>query len=293
MKSLNMKTITPSMTHIIVTICMMIPLTATAHTTYGGTVRDLGPAGGTITGATLDSPYFKSINTQTVKGNFGWAAGTLETLGDAHDIKAFRFSLAETGHVTIAVAGVSGGTGIEAFFPAFSIYSGLLHTGAKADYDTATVTKDYLATLGGTQPKRGAFNALQDWKMGNDPIYNIAGDPASGVLTPASLSTLTYFGNAADGTSANYGNAGSINGDGLSDGAVSASWWLPAGDYSLIIGGATLAGADLGSYRINTSLTVIPEVSSLLLLGLTGLGLVLRRHRLADASSRSFGASSR
>ena len=265
---------------------MMFPLTSHAHTTYGGTTRDLGSVSGVIGGTTLDTPYFKSINTQTVKGDFGWAAGTLETLGNAHDIKAFRFSLAETGYVSIGVAGVSGGTGAAAFFPAFSIYSGLLHTGSMADYDTAVVTTDYLATLGGTQPKRGAFNALYDWKMGNDPSYNIAGDPASGVLTPASLSALTYLANFADGTSANYGNASGINGDGVVDGSVSASLWLPAGDYSLIIGGASIAGADQGTYRINTSLTVVPEVSSSLLIGLSGCSLLLRRRRLAGASSR-------
>ena len=272
---------------------MMIPLTSHAHTTYGGATRDLGPGSGAIGGTTLDSPYLKTINTQTVKGNFGWAAGTLEVLGNAHDIKAFRFSLAETGYVTLGVAALSGGTGSAAFYPAFSIYSGLLHTGSMADYDTAVVTTDYLATLGGTQPKRGAFNALDSWKMGNDPSYNIAGDPASGVLTPASLSTLTYLTNFADGTSANYGSASGIHGDGVVDGSVSGSLWLPAGDYSLIIGGASIAGADLGSYRINTSLTVVPEISSSLLINLTGLGLLLRRRRSGGASSRSFGASSR
>ena len=258
--------------------------TASAHTTYGGTVRDLGPVtgstSGAISGTTPASPYFKSINTQTVTGNFGWAQGTEELLGNAHDIRAYRFSLAETSYVTIDVAGVSGGTGVAAFFPAFSIYSGLFHTGSKADYDTATVTTDYLATLGGTQPKRGAFDAIHDWKMGNDPVYNTPGDPSSGVFTPASLSALTYFGNAADGTSSNYGNASGINGDGLADGLVTGSFWLPVGDYSLIIGGASIAGADVGSYRINAALTVIPEVSSSLLVSLTGLSLVLRRRRV-------------
>ncbi len=272
------------MTNAAIAACsILIARTTSAHTTYSGTVRDLGPVNGSVSGAisgtTLDSPYFKSINTQTVTGNFGWAAGTEEALGNAHDIKAYRFSLAETGYVTINVAGVSGGTGVAAFSPAFSIYSGLFHTGSKADYDTATVTTDYLATLGGTQPKRGAFDALNDWKMGNDPIYNTSGVPASGVLTPGSLSALTYFGNAADGTSANYGSASGINGDGVADGLVTGSFWLPAGDYSLIVGGASIAGTDLGSYRINTSLTVVPEVSSSLLTGLTGLGLVLRRRR--------------
>ena len=129
------------------------------------------------------------------------------------------------------------------------------------------ITLSYLATLGGTQPKNGAFNALDTWKIGNDEG-----------TTFADLSTLTYLGNAADGTSSNFGGAAGANGDGLADGAVQQSFWLPAGDYTLVIGGADVSGSDLtGTYGINASLAVIPEPSAALLAGLAAIGLLVRR----------------
>lgn len=247
---------------------LFISATASAHTTYGTVARDLGPSVGStpgvITGATVDTPYFKTINNQTVTGNYGWAHGTEAAFGDAHDIKAFRFTLAEAGWATIQATTAARGTGLAGLLPAFSLYSGLLHTSGGSDYDTAPVTLAYLATLGAPQPRRGAFDALNTWKIGND-----AGD----------LSTLTYVGNAADGTSANFGSAAGINGDGLADGTVSGSWWLPAGDYTLIVGGGDLNGTDTGTFGVDVSLTVIPEPSSALLGALAGIGLVLRRKR--------------
>ncbi|MEO5712267.1 MAG: hypothetical protein ABIT37_02165 [Luteolibacter sp.] len=239
---------------------------ATAHTTYGGTARDLGPSAGSAPGVitgTAITPYFKALNNQTVTSNFGWAAGTdTDKLGNAHDIKAYRFTLAEAGLATITVSSAARGTGTQGFFPAFSLFSGLLHT-ASADYDSAAVTLDYLATLGGTQPKNGAFNALDTWRIGNDP---------------GELSTLTYVGNAADGTSAIFGSAPGIHGDGLADGIVQQTFWLAAGDYSLIIGGANITGADLtGSYGIDASLSVVPEPSVALLAAFSSCALFMRR----------------
>jgi hypothetical protein len=42
-------------------------------------------------------------------------------------------------------------------------------------------------------------------------------------------STLTYFGNAADGTTNEFGTAAGIVGDGTPDGTVERTWWLGAG----------------------------------------------------------------
>ncbi len=251
-------------------ISLLAARTAIAHTTYGGITRDLGPSvdvvPGVISGASIGSPYFKSIETQTVTSNFGWVAGTGAAFGDAHDIKAYRFTLAEAGWATITVGSAARGTGLETFFPAFSLYSGLFHTNGVSDYDTALVTQNYLATLGDPQPRNGAFDALHTWKMGND-----AGE----------LSTLTYVANAADGTASNFGSAAGINGDGLADGSVTGSFWLPAGDYSLTIGGADSSGTDLlGTYGINVSLTVIPEPSAAGLLVVSVVGLIARRKRV-------------
>ena len=257
--------------------------TASAHTTYGGTARNLGtnvetaPGSGTfvpgaISGASAASPYFKTIINQTVTSNFGWAAGTNPAYGDAHHIKAFRFTLAEAGLATINVSGdtsrnAPASAGIP-ILPAFSLYSGLLSTGS-ADYDGAGITLAYLQTLGNPQPRLGAFDALGSWKMGNDASVQ----DGLGNYNFNELSSLTYIGNAADGSSF----AAGVNGDGNANGVVQQSFWLPAGDYSVILGGADLAGGNAANFGINASLTVIPEPSAALLAGLSALGLLIRR----------------
>jgi hypothetical protein len=248
---------------------------ANGHTSYGGTARDLGPVvsgvSGAITGTSVASPYFKTINTgQTVGSNFGWAAGTdADLLGDAHHIKAYRFTLGEAAWVKLEVSSAARGTGLEEFLPGFSLYSGLLHTSGGSDYDTAAITLAYLATLSGTQPKHGAFYALGDWKMGNDSGTSFA-----------DLSELSYLGNAADGPPSNYGTAAGIQGDGVADGRVEGSFWLEAGDYSVMIGGADRGGSDVaGTYGIDVSLTVIPEPSVSVLVAVAACGLCVRRRR--------------
>ncbi len=231
---------------------------AEAHTSYGGTARDLG----TVTNAAV-TPYFKTINTvQTVTSDFGWAAGTGVSYGDAHHIRAYRFKLTDWSLANIRIEVAVRGDGAQVFLPGFSLYSGLLHTSGGSDYDTAPVTLAYLDSLGG---KNGAFNALGVMKIGND----------AGLL-----STLNYVGNAADGTSANFGSAARIHGDGLADGVVEGTFWLPAGDYSVLVGGANLAGMDsTGRYGINATLSAIPETSSVALAVLGSVILMRRRGR--------------
>lgn len=158
--------------------------------------------------------------------------------------------------------------------PAFSLYSGLLSTGS-ADYDTAGITLAWLQTLGNPQPRNGALNSLGDWKMGNDASV----PDGLGACNFTELSSPTYLGNAADGTSANYGSASGIHGDGFADGSVQQSFLLAAGDYTVIIRGAEIAGSNSLTFGINASLTVIPEPSNVLLLGISGLGLAMRRRR--------------
>lgn len=260
---------------------------SSAHTTYGGTARNLGinveTAPGSqvfvpdaISGASVTSPYFKTITNQTVTSNFGWAAGTDPAYGDAHHVKAFRFTLVEAGYATLNVtADPARGTALGvSIMPAFSLYSGLLSTGS-ADSDTAGITQAYLLTLGDPQPRNGALNSLGDWKIGNDASV----PDGLGTYNFGELSSLAYIGNAADGTAANFGSAAGVNGDGVADGSVQQSFWLPAGDYTVIIGGAEIAGNNPLTFGINASLTVIPEPSGTLLFGVAGLGLVLRRRR--------------
>ncbi len=266
----------------LLTVALLASGQLNAHTTYGGAARNLGPgtttdtAADPIGGFSVETPYFKSITNQTVSSSFGWAAGTRAEYGDAHRIRAFRFTLAEAGYATIqveadAARGTAAGVSV---MPAFSLYSGLLSTGSP-DYDTAAITSAYLATLGGPA-KAGAFNATGDWKIGNDASL----PDGLGNYDFDELSSLTYLGNAADGTSANFGFASGIQGDGVADQAVGGSFWLAAGDYTLIVGGAELGALSEGpflTYGVDVSLSVIPEPSSLMLGAAASLLLLGRR----------------
>jgi hypothetical protein len=112
--------------------------------------------------------------------------------------------------------------------PAFSVYRGLAHLAPAAlDHDTSNISLAYL--LGQGLGKEGVFVALDHWKVGNDTsVANTAGN-----YNFSELSSFTYLGNAADGTSTNYGSASGINGDGLADGTVTSRLFAPgAGEYT-------------------------------------------------------------
>lgn len=245
---------------------------AFAHLSY--TNRDLG---------TFSPGYESTFSTKsgTISSTFGWAYSTDDDLGDSHRNRAFRFSLSNAGQVTVSVQRTGAGN---ILLPALSIFSGLAHIAPdELDHDGSPITQLYLSGLLGTQPKQGAFNALGDWSIGNEDVYNTPGDPLSGVAVAASLKSFIYMGNAVDGTSANYGIAAGINGDGNADGFVSASFNLPAGDYTLMVGGAgylaNLPAGPYTSYGADVTLSVIPEPSVSLLGVITGLSLALRRRR--------------
>jgi hypothetical protein len=134
---------------------------------------------------------------------------------------------------------------------------------------------------------------LGDWKIGND----------SGT-TFADLSSFTYIGNAADGSSANYGTPAAsltladgsivsnapINGDGNPDGVVTGSFYLTAGDYSVFAGGANYSGVNTNTaYGIQGTFTAVPEPSTwgLLIVALAMGGLVIRaKQRKANPSAQ-------
>ena len=219
------------------------------------------------------------VSVSNISSDFGWAAATDANFGDSHRTRAFRFNLASPGTVILTI---QGGVG---FLPGVSIYGGLGHLAPfQGSHDSAALSQSYLAGLPGPT-KVGALNALDDWAIGNDPSYVVETDPLSGVVYEASLRYFDYLGNVADGTSANFGSAAGINGDGVADGYVTGSFDLPAGDYSFFVGGANLASESPGpawtNYGATVSLTVVPEPSTSVIVGLAGFGLILRRRRNA------------
>jgi len=249
---------------------------AFAHISYSG--RNFG---------TLIISADVSNNTQTVSSGFGWADATDAGWGDSHRGRFFRFNLANTlaedQGVRITVSRNLGGTGTNnTFLPAFSLFSGLAQGSPEAlAHDSSTLSVD--SRPAGTE---GSFRSLADWSIGNDPTYNIPGDPTSGVRYAARLAYFTYIAHAADGTSANFGNVAGINGDGTADGFVTATFTgLAAGDYSLFVGGAnydlqtTEIGPTYPTYGVNVTVGLVPEPStaSLILGSAALLGLLRRR----------------
>lgn len=257
---------------------------------------------------------------RTVGGLYGWADGTDANLGDSHRETFFRFVLSSPTDVTVSVARrdgtQTGATGV--LLPGFSLYRIGTGTMPASTHDGAAASIAYLTTTFGTagvaeaftdsntdtfwnpgesftdangngawdsaglgnSGKEGSFNALGDWQIFNDA--GVVGD-------------FRYIGHAADGGAANYGLASGINGDGLADGFVTASFsGLVAGEYFIAVGGANLAdqanfqssgeygtiGVTFPTYGITVSVTAIPEPSSAIVLaGLGAIGFAALRRR--------------
>ncbi len=230
---------------------------------------------------------------------------------------------------TIAPSGAGTQTGAHDYFlPAFSLYRIGNGPMPASTHDGAVATINHLATTFGTSGvaesftdttpggvwnpgeafidangngvwdsaglgnsgKEGAFNALGDWTIFNDPA--LPGRPS------AQRADFNYIGHAADGTSANYGLVSGISGDGLADGLVSGTFaGLAAGEYFIVVGGAVYAdqlnynnSGQYGStntyltYGVSVSVTAIPEPASfaaLAGLGVLGLAATRRRQRAA------------
>ena len=270
-------------TKFILLACAVLGITGTqtlAHVGYSG--RDFS----TLMYNSDGSGKTVTIATQTISSGFGWADATDADWGDSHRGRFFRFTLASPldvdQSVRITVERNLLGTGAQGtFLPAFSLFSGLAQGSPEAlAHDSSTLS--VASRPGGSE---GSFRSLNDWSIGNDDTYN-TGSPTSGVLYAARLAYFTYIGHAADGTSANFGNAAGINGDGVADGFVTASFTgLSAGDYSLFVGGAnyslqaTEGPTTFPTYGANVTVGLVPEPSTgfLLLGGAALLGLLRRR----------------
>jgi hypothetical protein len=254
----------------IITVGFLLAYVSSASAHIGYTGRNFGVFAGD------GSDPSKLIASNTVSGDFGWASGTDANLGDSHKTRAFRFSLLATGLVTLEIQGldiIRSGVPVSALAnPGFSIYKGLAHISpAAGDHDDSVISTLYNDTTYGVGNWEGSFNALGDWKIGNDDG-----------LTFADLSTFTYIGNAADGSYVNYGNAAGILGDGVADGYVKASFVLGPGDYSIFVGGADIGGSSTSNFAFNATLSVVPEPSTYALLTLgTLLTIVVLRRQIA------------
>jgi len=271
-------------TKFILVACAVMAIAGTkalAHVGYSG--RDFG----TLMYNSDGSGKTITIATQTISSGFGWADATDADWGDSHRGRFFRLTLSGTGDVQITaqrnsnptVSGIVG-----TFLPAFSLFSGLGQLAPEqGGHDSAEFS--IANRQGGTE---GSLRALDNWSIGNDPTYNTAGDPTSGILFAPRLAYFTYIGNAADGTSANYGSAASIFGDGNADGYLTATFTgLAAGNYSLWVGGANygLQSVETGpstfpTYGVTVSAALVPEPSTgYILLGGATLLTLLRRSR--------------
>lgn len=234
----------------VITAVCLTSIVAHAHLTYGG--RDFGMFSGQ-TNAT------QVITNQTVTGNYGWADAADGVLGDSHRGRAFRFHLDNPALVTIRVGANPGATptSLGGLTPAFSIYAGLAavapfapsqttnppsadHDGTPASlaWRTWWVQQNLNPSATDEAPTDGCWNSVGDFKIGGDG--DLAGDFSQ-------LSSLIYRGSAA-------APLGSTN--------VSGSFVLPAGDYTIMIGGNDIAnktgGTALSGFGIAATLSVAP-----------------------------------
>lgn len=223
---------------------------AHAHLTYSG--RDLG----VFSGLTNVS---KTITNQTVTSNYGWADAADGVLGDTHRGRAFRFRLENPAFIILTVSANPNATtnSIGGLTPAFSVYSGLAgvapfpptqttlpsgadHDGTEASlaWRAAWVRQNLDPNATSEAPTDGCWNALGDFKIGGD------GDLPGDFLQ---LSSFAYRGSAA----ATSGNT------------VTGSLFLPAGDYTIMIGGNDIASKTSDTahlaHGISATLSVAPN----------------------------------
>ncbi len=273
---------------------LIVASSAQAHIGFTGD-RTFTGDGILNSGVPIAPGFSATVSSRTVSSSFGWADGTDASWGDSHRNTYFRFFLSGTTTVSVSVArndvGTQTGTA-GLFLPAFSLYRIGTGTMPGGTHDSAVASIAYLTGLFGTgsdglggSGKEGSFNALGDWKIYSDPT----------TTPPNAEGDFRYVGHIADGTSANYGLASGISGDGSADGLVSLSFTnLVAGEYFIVVGGANYDAQNTETptygpsanayqtYGVAVSVTAIPEPSSTAALAsLAVLGFAALRRRRA------------
>jgi len=243
-------------------------------------------------GTALPAGFSATVSSRTVSSSFGWADGTDASWGDSHRNTYFRFflNIDTTVSVTVQRNDIGAQTGAtNTFLPAFSLYRIGTGTMPGGTHDSSDASINYLTTRFGTTSdglggsgKEGSFAALEDWQIYSDAPASALGD-------------FRYVGHLADGSSANYGLASGITGDGTADGRVNLSFnQLGAGEYFIVAGGANYLAqntetATFGpssnafpTYGVAVTVTAIPEpATAAALAGLGALGLAALRRRRA------------
>ncbi len=234
--------------HAAALLTLAASLSAQAHISYSG--RSFG----TVTAGTS-----ANIANQTVTSNYGWAdasdlslvfnanlASTPRTdeaafvsgtgtddllLGDSHKGRAFSLHLDSALSVTLTAAALNN-SGLTA---AFSVYQGLAASApftapqTSADHDYAVASQAWRAAYAQSHvgagydhlATNGSWNALGNWSIGGD------GDPAG---VAGALDTFVYKGSA-------YST--------VANGSATTTLTLGPGDYTVFVGGNSLADKSL------------------------------------------------
>jgi hypothetical protein len=253
--------------------------TASAHVSY--TNRDF------IANGAFDGVDTYTLSGQRVASNYGWADGADGDWGDSHRVRFLRFTLPEAATVTLSVAAQSGVPSmLDDLSPAFSVYAGVVphlsHDGAPsptylANHPGFLPSTDFYAATGKLGDKEGAFRSVNDFWLGND-----SGEAAQ----------IVYLGHAIDGLGIDVTGDRVVDfaGDGIADGAVSGSWLLGPGTYSVVVGGTCYAcqftessSTWVANRAFTASLAIAPvpepETWALTGAGLALLGLITRKRR--------------
>lgn len=268
-------------------------LASAGHAHIGYTNRDFG---------TLVNGSNKTIATQTVSSNYGWAdasdlglvfdsalalsrdASNDETtsgvgidnlyLGDSHKARAFRLHLDGTLAVTVTATKRDAGSGGAGLLPGFSVYKGLAAISpfsgsqSSADYDFSNASQAWRTSWAQAHVGNAyAFGATQgNWDALGDWYSGGDGDPSDGT----DLSYFQFVGHGSDGNK---------------DGDASTTLTLGPGDYSIFVGGGDIGNkgsADAAkTYGLTLNVSAVPEPQAavLMLLGLPVLALRRRGAR--------------